>query len=91
MCPDTDPTGSLAGREERPTDLAEVLRRLDLLDRKVDWIARRVSLGAMRAASPSMAPAHDRYMPKPAAAQQPSAASDASTTPAALRDRKSVV
>ncbi len=83
MCPDTDPTGSLAGREERPTDLAEVLRRLDLLDRKVDWIARRVSLGAMRAASPSVAPAHERYMPKPAAAQQPSAASDASTTPAA--------
>ena len=44
MCPDTDPTGSLAGREERPTDLAEVLRRLDIMERKLDWIATRVSL-----------------------------------------------
>ncbi|MGK2348117.1 hypothetical protein [Actinomyces sp. W5033] len=41
MSPDT--TGPWAHREEPPADLREVLRRLDLIERKIDWVARRVS------------------------------------------------
>ncbi|WP_194948057.1 DUF2339 domain-containing protein [Actinomyces trachealis] len=56
MSLETDANDPRARREERPVDLSEVLRRLDVLDRKIDWIARRVSPAETAVAERSAAP-----------------------------------
>ena len=70
-------------------DLTEVLRRLDLMERKLDWIARRIAvLAHVEGAAPAHEPPAQRVGPaEPGLWPQPSPADAADATEPAEPDR----